>query len=70
MIVHPDLAPVSRADGLETQHLSVAGGLRQFGAYVETLAKGAWSSNRHWHRQKMNFYSYWTAPPLYMTTTA
>ncbi|WP_395004013.1 cupin domain-containing protein [Cypionkella sp.] len=55
MIVFADRAPISRADGVETQHLSVAGGLRQFGAYVETLAKGAWSSNRHWHEAEDEF---------------
>ena len=36
-------------DGTETLHLSDAGGLTQFGAYLETLPPDARSSNRHWH---------------------
>lgn len=49
MIVNPDLAPRGSNEGVDTLLLSVAGGLTQFGAYVETLAQGAWSSSRHWH---------------------
>jgi uncharacterized cupin superfamily protein len=49
MIVNPALAPISRRDGVETLQLSTAGRLTQFGAYVETLAQGVWSSSRHWH---------------------
>ncbi|MGV8949834.1 MAG: cupin domain-containing protein [Cypionkella sp.] len=49
MIVDPAHAPHSSRDGVETLHLSTAGGLTQFGAYIETLAQGAWSSSRHWH---------------------
>ncbi|OZA10979.1 MAG: hypothetical protein B7Y02_09565 [Rhodobacterales bacterium 17-64-5] len=49
MIVDPGLAPVENRDGVSTLRLSVAGGLTQFGAYVETLAAGARSSDRHWH---------------------
>ena len=29
--------------------MSTAGGLAQFGAYLATLAPGAFSSTRHWH---------------------
>lgn len=36
-------------DGTETLHLSDAGGLRQFGAYHQTLPLGTRSSQRHWH---------------------
>jgi len=46
MIIDPASAPVSGQNGLSTLHLSVAGGLSQFGAYVDTLAPGAWSSHR------------------------
>ena len=49
MKIDPTRAPVSDADGLHTRHLSVAGGLRQFGAYVDRLDPGALSSRRHWH---------------------
>ncbi|MEY4304051.1 MAG: hypothetical protein RIT52_226, partial [Pseudomonadota bacterium] len=49
MKIDPSHVPVSGAKGLHTQHLSVAGGLRQFGAYVDRLDPGAFSSFRHWH---------------------
>jgi uncharacterized cupin superfamily protein len=49
MIVDPASAPVSGEKGLSTLHISVAGGLTQFGAYVDTLQPEAWSSHRHWH---------------------
>lgn len=49
MIVDPAGAPVSGEKGLTTLHLSQAGGITQFGAYLDTLAPGAWSSHRHWH---------------------
>jgi uncharacterized cupin superfamily protein len=49
MKVDPTRAPASGAKGLHTRHLSVAGGLRQFGAYVDRLDPGAFSSFRHWH---------------------
>lgn len=55
MIVDPARAPVSSAKGLHTLHLSVAGGLTQFGAYLETLDPGAWSSHRHWHSAEDEF---------------
>lgn len=49
MKIDPTRVPVLEADGLHTRHLSVAGGLRQFGAYVDRLDPGAFSSRRHWH---------------------
>lgn len=55
MIVNPAAAPISSQSGVETLHLSVAGGLTQFGAYTETLTKDAWSSNRHWHEAEDEF---------------
>jgi uncharacterized cupin superfamily protein len=55
MIVDPATAPVSGENGLQTLHLSVAGGLTQFGAYLDTLAPGAWSSHRHWHSAEDEF---------------
>ncbi len=35
--------------------LSDTGGLTQFGAFVETLAPGAFSSDRHWHEAEDEF---------------
>ena len=55
MIVSPASAPGSGEQGLHTLHLSVAGGLTQFGAYLDTLAPGAWSSQRHWHSAEDEF---------------
>lgn len=55
MIVDPTTAPNSGSKGLHTLHLSVAGGLTQFGAYLDTLQPGAWSSNRHWHEAEDEF---------------
>ncbi|MCB6179253.1 cupin domain-containing protein [Rhodobacter sp. Har01] len=55
MIVDPATAPTSQDHGLHTLHLSVAGGLTQFGAYLDTLAPGAWSSHRHWHSAEDEF---------------
>jgi uncharacterized cupin superfamily protein len=55
MIVEPANAPVSGDKGLHTLHLSVAGGLTQFGAYLDTLEPGAWSSHRHWHSSEDEF---------------
>lgn len=50
MKVDPVSARLNRsAGGVETLHLSDAGGLTQFGFYLETLPPGAFSSNRHWH---------------------
>lgn len=55
MIVDPALALVDRHNGAITRRLSIAGGLRQFGAYLEELAPGAWSSDRHWHSVEDEF---------------
>lgn len=55
MIVDPASAPTSGQKGLHTRHLSVAGGLTQFGAYLDTLDPGAWSSQRHWHSAEDEF---------------
>lgn len=55
MIVNPEKAPISRQDGLQTLHLSVAGALTQFGAYIDTLSPCAWSSRRHWHSAEDEF---------------
>lgn len=50
MKVSPDTVPLqSSGSGAQRRPLSDAGGLRQFGAFVETLPPGAQSSNRHWH---------------------
>jgi len=35
--------------------LSEDGGLKQFGAYLETLEPGSRSSERHWHEQEDEF---------------
>jgi len=50
MIVDAATAPTSGQNRLHTVHLSVAGGQTQFGACVDTLEPGAWSSRRHWHK--------------------
>ena len=55
MIVDPASAPQSGEKGLRTLHLSVAGGITQFGAYLDTLDPGAWSSHRHWHSAEDEF---------------
>jgi uncharacterized cupin superfamily protein len=39
----------------ETLHYSDAGGLTQFGAYLETLHPGSRSSERHWHEHEDEF---------------
>ena len=39
----------------DTVRLSHAGGLSQFGAYVQTLHPGARSSNNHWHENEDEF---------------
>ena len=39
----------------DTVRLSDAGGLTQFGAYVQTLHPGARSSNNHWHENEDEF---------------
>lgn len=55
MIVDPAKAPNSGESGLHSVHLSVTGGLTQFGAYLDTLNPGAWSSHRHWHSAEDEF---------------
>lgn len=55
MIVDPNTAPISGKNGVSTLHISVTGGLTQFGAYIETLAPGAFSSDRHWHENEDEF---------------
>ena len=39
----------------DTLRVSDAGGLTQFGAYVQTLHPGARSSNNHWHENEDEF---------------
>lgn len=39
----------------DTLRLSDAGGLSQYGAYVQTLHPGARSSNKHWHENEDEF---------------
>jgi uncharacterized cupin superfamily protein len=55
MIVDPATAPASGEKGLHSLHLSGAGGITQFGAYLDTLDPGAWSSQRHWHSAEDEF---------------
>ena len=40
---------------VDTTHYSDAGGLTQYGGYVQTLQSGARSSNRHWHEKEDEF---------------
>lgn len=57
MIIRKDRAPSERVDGEEVEQLqySDAGGLTQFGAYVEILQPGAISSHRHYHEEEDEF---------------
>lgn len=56
MIVDPASAPRDEADnGGVIVYLSQAGGLTQFGAYLDMLMPGAWSSQRHWHSAEDEF---------------
>lgn len=56
MIVDRATAPRDTApNGGETVFLSTAGGLTQFGAYIDRLMPGAWSSHRHWHSDEDEF---------------
>ena len=50
--VPPD--PKQRAS-FESLRVSDAGGLTQFGAYVQTLQPGQRTSNRHWHEREDEF---------------
>jgi uncharacterized cupin superfamily protein len=50
MKIDPTRAPRDTADnGSVLVYLSKAGGITQFGAYLDTLMPGATSSDRHWH---------------------
>ncbi|MBI1218535.1 MAG: cupin domain-containing protein [Rhodobacteraceae bacterium] len=53
--VDPALAATSAHDGCTSLRLSMAGGITQFGAYIETVAQGAWTSERHWHDAEDEF---------------
>lgn len=56
MIVDPAICDREETDmGGVTLFLSNVGGLTQFGAYVDTLVPGAFSSKRHWHSAEDEF---------------
>lgn len=63
MIIRKGTAPIDPdAEGRAEKHgafellrHSEAGGLTQFGAYVETLQPGSRSSERHWHEKEDEF---------------
>lgn len=60
MIIRKNEVPAERTEyegfGVtDTVRLSAAGGLSQFGAYVQTLQPGARSSNPHWHENEDEF---------------
>jgi uncharacterized cupin superfamily protein len=57
MIIRKDQPPVERGTEERAERLqySDAGGLTQFGAYVETLQPGSRSSDRHWHEEEDEF---------------
>ncbi|MCV2865389.1 cupin domain-containing protein [Albidovulum sediminicola] len=63
MIVRKGTARCETATAAQIAHLgdytaeliSDTGGLTQFGAFVETLAPGAASSDRHWHEAEDEF---------------
>lgn len=40
---------------METASFSDSAGIRQYGAYLQTLQPGAMSSTRHWHEQEDEF---------------
>lgn len=48
-------AQVKENGPFESRRYSDAGGLTQYGAYVETLAPGSRSSERHWHEKEDEF---------------
>jgi uncharacterized cupin superfamily protein len=63
MIVRQEQVPVDRGaeaqvrqnGPFETRRYSDVGGLTQYGAYLETLAPGSRSSERHWHEKEDEF---------------
>jgi len=57
LIIRKDTARRGEAagEGKEWRHLSDAGGLTQYGAYLETLQPGGKSSDRHWHEKEDEF---------------
>ena len=57
MIIRRDQPPPDRGteEGTERLLYSDAGGLTQYGAYVETLQPGAGSSEGHWHEEEDEF---------------
>jgi uncharacterized cupin superfamily protein len=60
MIIKKNQVPADRAEResfgvTDTLRLSDAGGLSQYGAYVQTLHPGARSSNNHWHENEDEF---------------
>jgi uncharacterized cupin superfamily protein len=57
MIIRKGQPPADRGTEERTERLqySDAGGLTQFGAYVETLQPGSRSSDRHWHEEEDEF---------------
>jgi uncharacterized cupin superfamily protein len=56
MIIRKDQAPADReSEDQESLRYSDAGGLTQFGAYVQTLQPGPRSSDRHWHEEEDEF---------------
>ena len=63
MIIRRDQAKVDRTTGEDAQtngateslRYSDAGGITQFGAYVQTLQPGSCSSDRHWHEEEDEF---------------
>jgi uncharacterized cupin superfamily protein len=57
MIIRKGQPPVDRGPEGRVERLqySDAGGLTQYGAYVETLRPGARSSERHWHEEEDEF---------------
>ncbi len=54
---------VARFGAMDQRRLSDAGELSQFGAYEETLAPGAQSSERHWHEEEDEFLFVLTGTP-------
>ena len=53
--VTPERAERESFGAMDTVRLSIAGGLSQYGAYVQTLQPGARSSNNHWHENEDEF---------------